>query len=74
VGNERGGTTAAMLSSITSTCRRHGVDPQFYFTQLLTNLPKASMSEVDDWLPDAFKRRGLDPAAAYAEALSLLRR
>jgi transposase len=74
VGNERGGTTAAILSSMTSTCRRHGVDPQFYFTQLLTNLPKASMSEVDDWLPDAFKRRELDPAAAYAEALSLLRR
>lgn len=74
VGNERGGHNAAILSSITSTCRRHGIDPQFYFTQLLTNLPKASMSEVDDWLPDAFKRRGLDPTTAYAEALSLLRR
>ena len=74
VGNERGGRNAAILSSLTSSCRRHGVDPQFYFTQLLTNLPKASMSEVRDWLPDAFKRRGLDPAAAYAEALSLLRR
>lgn len=73
-GNERGGTTAAILSSITSTCRRHGVDPQLYLTQLLTNLPKAPMSEVDDWLPDAFKRRGVDPSAAYAEALSLLRR
>jgi transposase len=74
VGNERGGTTAAILSSMTSTCRRHGVDPQFYFTQLLTNLPKTPVSKVDDWLPDAFKRRELDPAAAYAEALSLLRR
>ncbi len=74
VGNQRGGRTAAILSSITSTCRRHGVDPQFYFTQLLTNLPGTPMSEVDDWLPDAFKRRGLDPAVAYAQALSLLRR
>jgi len=27
VGNERGGQTAAILSSITSTCRRHNVDP-----------------------------------------------
>ncbi|MGD0462121.1 MAG: hypothetical protein ABSB74_06505 [Tepidisphaeraceae bacterium] len=25
VGNERGGQTAAMLSSLTSTCRRHGI-------------------------------------------------
>jgi transposase len=74
VGNQRGGRTAAILSSLTSSCRRHGVDPQFYFTQLLTNLPKTPVSQIDDWLPDAFKRRGLDPAAAYAEALSLLRR
>ncbi len=74
VGNERGGRTAAILSSITSTCRRHGVDPQFYFTQLLTNLPGTPMSQLDDWLPDAFKRRGQDPATAYAEALSSLRR
>jgi transposase len=74
VGNERGGRTAAILSSLTSTCRRHGVDPQFYFTQLLTNLPTTPMSQVEDWLPDAFKRRGLDPAVAYAEALSSLRR
>jgi hypothetical protein len=32
VGNERGGSTAAILSSLTSTCRRHGVDPQRYLT------------------------------------------
>src|SRR5579862_8895721 len=40
VGNERGGATAAILSSLTSTCRRHGVNPQLYLTQLLTNLPE----------------------------------
>jgi transposase len=74
VGNQRGGRNAAILSSITSTCRRHGVDPQFYLTQLLTNLPRTSMSEVDDWLPDAFKRRNPDPVAAYTETLPLLRR
>src|SRR5688572_26589404 len=38
-GNARGGRTAAVLSSLTSTCRRHGVDPQLYLTQLLANLP-----------------------------------
>jgi transposase len=74
VGNERGGRNAAILSSITSTCRRHNVDPQFYLTQLLTNLPKTSLSGVEDWLPDAFKRRNPDPMAACAEALSSLRR
>ncbi len=56
-GNERGGQTAAILSSLTSTCRRHGINPQFYFTQLLTNLPAWPMSQIDHWLPDAWKQR-----------------
>ena len=55
VGNQRGGQTAAILSSFTSTCRRHGIDPQVYFTQLLTNLPSTPMSQIDEWLPDRWK-------------------
>jgi transposase len=41
VGNERGGRTGAILASLTSTCRRHEIDPQLYLTQLLMNLPQA---------------------------------
>jgi transposase len=55
VGNERGGQTAAILASLTSTCRRHGVDPQLYLTQLLTNLPDTPMSQLNQWLPDQWK-------------------
>lgn len=57
VGNERGGRTAAVLSSITSTCRRHGIDPQLYLTQLLANLPATPLSRLDDWLPNQWKCR-----------------
>jgi transposase len=57
VGNERGGMTAAILSSLTSTCRRHGVNPQLYLTQLLTNLPTTLISRLADWLPDQWKRQ-----------------
>jgi len=39
VGNPRGGRTAAILASLTSSCRRHEMDPQLYFMQLLMNLP-----------------------------------
>src|SRR5882762_995163 len=46
VGNSRGGRTPAILASLTSTCRRYGVDPQHYFTQLLLNLPQARRSEL----------------------------
>jgi len=55
VGNERGGRTAAILASLTSTCRRHEVDPQLYLTQLLVNLPSASISDLPAWLPDRWK-------------------
>ncbi len=62
VGNERGGVTAAILSSLTSTCRRHGVNPQLYLTQLLANLPTAATSELADWLPDQWAQRNPPPA------------
>jgi len=39
VGNPRGGGTAAILASLTSTCRPLEMDPQLYFMQLLMNLP-----------------------------------
>jgi transposase len=55
VGNPRGGRTAAILASLTSTCRRHELDPQLYLTQLLMNLPQAKLSELADWLPDQWK-------------------
>jgi transposase len=56
VGNARGGRTAAILASLTSSCRRLNVDPQRYLTQLLMNLPSARMSDLPAWLPDQWKR------------------
>lgn len=55
VGNERGGQTAAILASLTSTCRRHAVDPQRYLTQVLANLPATPIGKLDQWLPDRWK-------------------
>jgi hypothetical protein len=61
VGNERGGRTAAILSSFTSTCRRLSIDPQLYLTQLITNMPVIRPEELDLWLPDIWNLR-LEPA------------
>jgi hypothetical protein len=55
VGNPRGGRTAAILASLTSTCRRHDIDPQLYLTQLLANLPAATDDDLFNWLPDRWK-------------------
>jgi hypothetical protein len=67
VGNSRGGRTAAILASLTSTCRRHEVDPQLYLTQLLMNLPQTKMSELADWLPDQWKIRHLARIATFSD-------
>lgn len=56
VGNARGGETAAILASFTSTCRRHEIDPQHYLTQLLTNLPDTPISQLQAWLPEQWKK------------------
>ena len=57
VGNPRGGRTAAILASLTSTCRRHDIDPQLYLTQLLVNLPSVTIRQLHAWLPDQWKQR-----------------
>ncbi len=64
VGNEKGGETSAVLSSLTSSCRRHAVDPQIYLTQLLVNLPGTAAEELGAWLPDAWKTRQAERARA----------
>ena len=56
VGNPRGGRTAAILASLTSSCRRHDLDPQLYFMQLLVNLSSWPASDLDAWLPDRWKQ------------------
>jgi transposase len=68
VGNPRGGRTAAILASLTSTCRRHEVDPQLYLTQLLMNLPEVKVGELSDWLPDQWKIRHLARLASFNSA------
>jgi transposase len=71
VGNPRGGRTFAILASLTSTCRRHQIDPQLYLTQLLMNLPQTKLSELDAWLPDQWKLHEMARLAALNEAAPL---
>jgi len=64
VGNPRGGRTAAILASLTSSCRRHDMDPHLYFMQLLVNLPSWPASDLDAWLPDRWKQAHITRCAA----------
>jgi transposase len=52
VGSPRGGQTAAVLFSFTSTCQRLGVEPWAYLRDVLTCLPSQPPGQLDGLLPD----------------------
>jgi transposase len=52
VGSPRGGQTAAVLFSFTSTCQRLGVEPWAYLQDVLTRLPTTPVGQLCDLLPD----------------------
>jgi transposase len=52
IGSPRGGQTAAVLFSFTSTCQRLGVEPWAYLQDVLTSLPTTPAGQLGDLLPD----------------------
>jgi hypothetical protein len=52
VGSPRGGRTAAVLFSFTSTCQRLGVEPWAYLQDVLMRLPATPPELLGDLLPD----------------------
>lgn len=54
-GSVEGGHTAAIWMSIVQTCRRLELDPFEYMQDVLTRLPAAKTSQIDEFLPDQWK-------------------
>ena len=52
VGSPRGGQTAAVLASFTSTCQRLSVEPWAYLQDVLTRLPAMPVEQLGDLFPD----------------------
>jgi transposase len=55
IGSPRGGHTAAVLMSFTSTCNRLGVEPWAYLQDVLTRLPATPADRLTDLLPDQWQ-------------------
>ena len=55
IGSPRGGQTAAVLMSFTSTCQRLGVEPWAYLQDVLTRLPSLPVGQLGDLLPDRWQ-------------------
>jgi hypothetical protein len=54
-GSDKGGRTAAILSSFIASCRRHEIDPFAYLRDVLTRIVSCPISEIDQFLPDRWK-------------------
>jgi len=72
VGSAKGGHTAAVLLSFTSTCQRLGIEPWAYLQDVLTRLPTTPPAQLPDLLPDRWDaaRRAKEAAAATAATSS----
>jgi len=62
IGSPRGGMTAAVLMSFTSTCQRLGVEPWAYLSDVLARLPELPPEPGDDLLPDRWQAARSDQA------------
>jgi len=70
-GSAKGGRTAAVLYSFTSTCRRLELDPWVYLQDVLTRLPELPPDKLTDLLPNRWKAaRQAAAEAAQAQATS----
>jgi len=70
VSSQKGGQTAAVLFSFTSTCQRLGVEPWTYLQDVLTELPaRRPGADLNDLLPDVWRTSRNVPAAAVGPSI-----
>ena len=50
-GSHQGAIRAAVIYSLVGTCQKEGIDPEKYFTDVLTKLPTRKANDIDDLLP-----------------------
>jgi transposase len=62
LGSDKGGRTAAILTSITTTCKRLRIDPFEYLRDIFQHISTYPQNNLDDLLPDKWNA---DRAAAH---------
>jgi transposase len=68
VGSAKGGRTAAVLFSFTSTCHRLHIEPWAYLQDVLTRLPRMPRNQLSELLPDRWQAARQQADALRAEA------
>jgi hypothetical protein len=67
VGSDSGGRTAAVLFSMTASCKRHGIDPFRYLADVLRQLPTSPRNGLTELLPHVWFQT--HPQAARKRAM-----
>jgi hypothetical protein len=55
-GSENGGRTAATIFTVLASARVHEIEPWAYLRDVLDRMPHVPVSQLDDFLPDVWKR------------------
>jgi hypothetical protein len=55
-GHDAAAANHARLWSLIASAERHGVDPQRYLTSVLAKIGRTPKEELDQFLPDVWKR------------------
>jgi transposase len=63
LGSDRGGKNHAIVLSLLATCRRHGIEPWAYLTDVIERLSEKGKKNLEDLLPHRWKPRMKDSAA-----------
>ena len=56
IGHPHAGWRSAVIYSILQSCRRRGIDPQEYLTDVLGKFPTMKITQIDFLLPENWKR------------------
>jgi len=64
IGHPDAGWRSAVVYTIIQSCRRYGINPQEYLTDVLQRLPSMTISQVRDLLPDRWKLHQVQTATA----------
>ena len=55
IGHPEAGWRSAVVYSIIVSCRRRGINPELYLTDVLSRLPSMKIGEIHSLLPDNWK-------------------
>ena len=67
-GNDTAGQAAAVIYTLIASAQRHGLDPQRYLTSVFAKIASTPLSELEQFLPDVWKRELQAEAAAATAA------